>query len=103
MRLPDVCRSSASGADPAPRSARPLNRRICGPRGTHWMGAVSWDVRPPDLRRGATVMRSPLTARRIGLLPSVSSQASQASTKRGLAGWAYAGYQQEPPEPLRHQ
>jgi len=35
MRLPDVCRSSASGADPALRSARPLNRRTCGPRGTH--------------------------------------------------------------------
>jgi hypothetical protein len=29
-------------------------------------------------------MRSPLTARRIGLLPSVSSQASQASTKGAL-------------------
>src|SRR2546422_5471964 len=48
-------------------------------------------------------MRSPLTARRIGLLPSVSSQASQASTKRGLAGWAHTGCQEEPPEPLHHQ
>jgi hypothetical protein len=46
-----------------------------------WMGAVSWDVRPPDLRRGATVIRSPLTARRIGLFAFSFVSGFQASAK----------------------
>ena len=103
MRLPDVCRSSASGTDPALRSARPLNRRTCGPRGTRLNGCCLVGRASPRLRRGATELKSPANGPTYWPFCLQFRLRLPRRRLKGLSRLGLRWLSEEPPEPLHHQ
>ena len=81
------------GANPDPRSAHPLNRRTCGPRGTHWDGCCLVGRASPRFTEGG--YRNKVAANGPAYWPFCLQFRLRLPRRRlrGLAGWAHAGCQ----------